>query len=106
PVKIRRGELIGDAVAGERPVHELAAGAKALARAWKVRFTGLVIVVPDDAIVEPSIPLGSVRGAQTMVTQQSTLGMLLRSGPPGGKAIGGNEVFDIRTRIAAGVRYI
>jgi len=105
-VRVRRGELIGPLLAGERPVHELAAGAKALSRAWKVRFNGLVIVVPDNAIEEPSIPLGSVRGASVVVTRQSTLAMLLRTGLPGTSPIGGNELFDVRTRIAAGVRYI
>ena len=106
PVRVRRGELIGETLAGERPVHELAVGAKALSRAWKVRFNGLVIVAPDSALEEPSIPLGSIRGARAIVTRQSTLAMLLRTGIPGTTPIGGNELFDVRTRIAAGVRYI
>lgn len=106
PVRVRRGELIGEAIAGERPMHELAAGAKALARAWRVKFSALAVVVPDDALEEPSIPLGSVRGAATLVTRQSTLGTLLRAGVPGAAPIGGNQLFDVRTRIAAGVRYI
>ena len=106
PVRVRRGELIGEAVTGERPLHELAVGAKALARAWRVKFSALVVVVPDDALEEPSIPLGSVRGAAALVTRQSTVGTLLRTGVPGAAPIGGNQLFDIRTRIAAGVRYI
>ncbi|MDH6180876.1 hypothetical protein M2152_001058 [Microbacteriaceae bacterium SG_E_30_P1] len=106
PVRVRRGELIGDGVAGERPVHDLASGAKALTRAWKVRFSALVIVVPDDTIDEPIVALGTIRGAQAVATRQSTVAHLLRTGLPGTRTIGGTEIFDIRTRIAAGVRYL
>ncbi len=105
PVRARKGELIGDAVAGERPMHELAARAKTLARSMRVKFTGLVIVVPDDAIDEPLLQLGSVRGAAAIVVRQSTLATLLRTGT-GAAPIGGNELFDVRTRVQSGVRFV
>jgi len=99
PVRVRRGELIGEAVAGEQPVHELASRARWLSRALRVRFTGLVIVLPDDALDEPVVALGTVRGAAAMAVKQGYLGMLLRQGVPGTQPIGGNELFDIRTRL-------
>ncbi|MDJ0335062.1 DnaJ domain-containing protein [Salinibacterium sp. G-O1] len=106
PVRIRRGELIGDVIAGERPMHELAVRAKVLSRQLRVRFTGLVIVLPDDALAESVTQLGSVRGAATLAVTQTSLAMLLRQGIPGSAPIGGNELFDVRTRVADGVRFV
>ena len=106
PVRVRKGELIGEAVAGERPMHDLASRAKVLARQLRVRFTGLVLVLPDDALEEPVTSLGSIRGAAAVAVQQSSLGMLLRQGIPGSAPIGGNELFDVRTRLGDGIRFV
>ena len=104
PVRVRRGELIGDDLAGAQPVHELAARAKSLSRALRVKFTGLVIVLPDNAIDDPVTPLGTVRGSAAVAVTQSYLGMLLRQGVEGTALMGGNELFDVRTRLGS-VRY-
>jgi len=106
PVRVRRGELIGDAVAGDKPMDALAHRAKALARAARVRFTGLIIVLPDDALDEPVTTVGSVRGATTLAVRQSTLAHLLRVGIPGSPPIGGNELFDLRTRLQGAIRFV
>lgn len=106
PVRARRGELIGEALAGERPVHELASRAKALSRGLRLKFTALVIVLPDDALDEHLLALGSARGASVMAVRQSFVPQLLRGGVPGGATIGGNELFDARTRIQSGVRFV
>ncbi|MCU1413723.1 MAG: molecular chaperone DnaJ [Microbacteriaceae bacterium] len=106
PVRTRKGELIGEAVAGERPMHELAARAKALSRQLRVRFTCLAIVLPDDAIEEPLAQLGSLRGAAAVAVRQSYLPALLRGGVEGSNPIGGNELFDVRTRLQDGVRFV
>lgn len=105
-VRSKRGELIGEPLAGERPVHELSARAKALSRALRVKFTALVIVLPDDALAEHLLDLGSVRGASVVAVRQSFVPQLLRGGLPGGATIGGNELFDVRTRIQSGVRFV
>ncbi len=104
PVRIKRAELVGEALDGEEPVHELAARVKLLSRALRVTFTGLVIVLPDDALDDPVVPLGTVRGSAAVAVKQSYLGMLLRQGVEGTHPIGGNELFDIRTRLGS-VRY-
>lgn len=103
PVRVRKGELIGDAVAGERPVHELAQRTKALSRQLRAKFTGLVIVLPDDALDEPVADLGSVRGARAVAVRQSVLGHYLRSSAG---AVGGAEVFEVRTRLQSGIRFV
>ena len=72
----------------------------------RVKFTGLVIVLPDDALDEPVAQLGSIRGAAAIVVRQSTLATLLRTGISAAEPIGGNELFDVRTRVQAGVRFV
>lgn len=106
PVRVRRGELIGEAVAPERPVHALAQRAKWLSRHARVKFTGLAIVVPDDALDGNVVVLGSIRGATAVVVRRAALATLLRSGMPGTAPIGGNELFDVRTRLAASIRFV
>lgn len=105
PVRVRRGELVGDVLAGERPMHELAVRAKAVARAARVRFTGLLLVLPDDALEDPAVSLGTARGAELVVLRASTLLTALRDGLPGGRAVGGTEIFEVRTRLQAAVRF-
>lgn len=106
PVRVRKGELIGDALEGERPMHELAVRTKALSRQTRVRFTGLIVVLPDDALDEAVVVLGRVRGATTVAVRQSALPMLLRQGIPDAPVIGGNELFDVRTRLTDGIRFV
>ena len=103
PVRVRRSELIGDAVDGARPMHELAARARTLARQARVKFSGLVVVLPDEALEEPVTELGSVRGARAVAVRSSVLGHFLRSGA---QSIGGNELFDVRTRLQAAIRFV
>jgi hypothetical protein len=106
PVKTKRGELIGPALApGERPVHELSARARAFARAARVKFSALVIVVPDGASPEDVMPLGSVRGSQALLVQRPRLANLVRSGLPG-IGVGGTDLFEVRTRVASAVQFI
>jgi hypothetical protein len=106
PVKVKKGELVGEAVAGERPMHELAQRARVIARECRVRFSALVIVLPDDQLEQPMESLGSVRGAAAVAVRQSLLPALLREGVPGARVVGGNELFDVRTRLQSGIRFV
>jgi DnaJ domain/Nuclease-related domain len=105
PVHVRRGELTGDALAGERPMKALADRAKVVSRAARVRFTALLLVLPEDALAEPAVRLGSSRGADLVALRGSTLLTALRDGMPGGRAVGGSEIFDVRTRLQGTVRF-
>jgi hypothetical protein len=106
PVRVRRGELLGEAVGDDKPMHELEARAKALSRSVRVKFTGLVIVLPDGAMDESFLELGSSRGAITAIATQSFLPGLMRNGLPNSRPIGGNELFDLRTKLQAGIRFV
>ncbi|GAB3618184.1 hypothetical protein GCM10027416_27410 [Okibacterium endophyticum] len=106
PVRVRRGELIGDPIGASKPMHSLALGARSVARSLKVKFTGLLIVLPDDALDLPFQVIGSSRGASTGVVQQSHLPALLRNGLPDSRRTGGTEAFDVRTRLQNGIRFV
>ncbi len=106
PVRARKGELIGDSVGDDRPVYELVSRSKRLARHLRVRFTGLIIVLPDDALPEPLVDLGSARGAKILAVRHEHVAAVLRAGLPGLEPIGGNELFDVRTRLTSGVRFV
>ncbi len=105
-VRVKKGELIGEALAGERPMHDLAARAKVLSRSLRVKFTGLAIVLPDAALEAPYVQLGSSRGAATLAIRESFLPGFLRAGLPDLARAGGNELFDLRTRLQNGIRFV
>ncbi|MES2092564.1 MAG: DnaJ domain-containing protein [Actinomycetota bacterium] len=106
PVRSRRGDLLGKPLGAARPMHDLGARARIVSRTARVSFTALVIVLPDDALDEPFTVLGAIRGATTVIARQSTLPVLLRDGVPSTRLIGGNELFDVRTRLQAGIRFV
>ncbi|MGV8885148.1 MAG: J domain-containing protein [Microbacteriaceae bacterium] len=107
PIRIKRGEVIGENLEpGERPFHSLSTRTKVISRAATVRFTGLIIVVPDDAIPESLVEVGKVRGLPAVVVHRSRLPGLLRSGLDDDDPVGGNELFDARTRLQSTVRFV
>lgn len=106
-VRVRKGDLIGEDLApGERPFHGLSLRARSLARSARVRFTALVIVVPDGASAESLTVVGRSRGVPTVLVHRSRLQDLLRTGLAQAPAVGGNELFDVRTRLQAAVRFV
>jgi hypothetical protein len=104
--RFRRGEIIGANVDGRAPVATLLARMRVIARAAKVRFGGAIIVLPDDDLDQAVTPLGKVRGIPVVVVRRSALAMVLRQGVPGARDIGGNELFDVRTRLQQTIRFV
>jgi len=104
PVRFRGGEPIGSRTSGLTPVDDLVRRARAVARAARVRFGGAILILPDDDLGEPAIVLGEARGILVAAVRRSALSIALRQGIPGARPVGGNEVFDVRTRLAAAVR--
>ena len=106
PVRIKRGELIGEGLGSEeRPLHQLAQRAKVVARAAKVKFSAYVIVVEDAQAPASLTELRSPRGAQGLLVQRSRLVNLLRTGLPG-VGVGGTDLFEVRTRLQQTVRFV
>ncbi|GAB3634344.1 hypothetical protein GCM10027421_36980 [Microbacterium shaanxiense] len=105
-VRFRRGEIIGPAVDGAAPIAALLARMRVIARAARVRFGGAIVVLPDDDLEQAITPLGKVRGVPVVVVRRSALHTVLRQGVPGARDIGGNELFDVRTRLQHTVRFV
>ena len=61
--------------------------------------------LPDDDVLQPITELGRVRGVPVAVVSRSALSTVLRRGVSGARQIGGNEVFDVRTRLQHTVRF-
>lgn len=104
PVRFRRGEPIGDSVGDRTPLAELTRRMRLVARTAGVRFSAAILVLPDEDLASAEVPLGVVRGIRAVAVRRSALRTLLRSGVPGARTIGGNEVFDVRTRLAQRMR--
>jgi len=105
PVRIRRGELFGEGVEGT-PVATLTSHMRSVARGARVRFSGAIVVLPDDDLEHPIEEIGRVRGVPVAVIARSALSTMLRRGLTGAREIGGNEVFDVRTRLQHAVRHV
>lgn len=105
-VELRRGELTGESLDGATPIHALQHAARAFTRALRVRFTALVIVVPDDALVEPILIKGRGRHPAVVTVPRSRLVVLLREGLPGMERGAFEKVFELRSRLQNGIRFV
>ena len=105
-VGFRRGEITGPSLGTRAPVTAALARMRAVAKAARVKFGGAIIVLPDDDLSQAVTPLGTSRGVPVVVVRRSALSMVLRQGVPGARAIGGNELFDVRTRLQQTVRFV
>jgi curved DNA-binding protein CbpA len=105
-VRVRKGELIGDALAGEHPMHSLSGRTRQVARAARVRFDAIIIIVPDADADAGLTLVGRIRGVPAALVQRSRLPELMREGLPGTPPVGGSELFEIRTRLQSTVRFV
>jgi curved DNA-binding protein CbpA len=107
PVRVRKGELIGDVISpGEHPFAALATRARYVGRAAHLRFDALIVVVPDEDTDAGLTLAGRLRGVPTALVARSRLPELMRDGLPGSPAVGGSELFEIRSRLQAAVRFV
>lgn len=105
PVGFRRGEIVGAHVPGA-PITRLIARMRDVARATRVKFGGAIVVLPEGDVQQSVTSLGSVRGMPVTVVTRSALSTLLRTGVDRVRPIGGTELFDLRTRLQQGIRFV
>ncbi len=104
-VRLVRGELHGEGIpSGEQPVRSLTRTARALGRSVRVRFTSRLIVVPDDDLDESIVHIG--KPGEAAIVQLSALPRVLRDGLSGGQRLSIEDVFDVRTRLQNGIRFV
>jgi molecular chaperone DnaJ len=106
-VRVVRGELSGDAVPTRaEPLRSLSRATRSLGRELGVRFTAVLMVVPDDALAEPMIAVGRGRRGNLLVIRRTVLPQLLRDGLSGGPRTTIGEVFDVRSRLQSRIRFV
>ncbi|MBG6214098.1 MAG: DnaJ domain-containing protein [Cryobacterium sp.] len=107
PVQLLRGELVGDELPEEdRPIRQFDDAARMITRAFKVRFTALIVVLPDRALDAPvSLPK---RGRRPMiiVIPRSRLVGVLRDGLAGMERGSFEKVFELRSTLQNGIRFV
>jgi molecular chaperone DnaJ len=106
-VRVIRGELVADTMrAGSEPARSLGRRARALGKDLGVRFTALLIVVPDDALADAVISAGRGKRSSTVVIRRSLLTRMLRDGMAEGPRTSIGEVFDVRSRLQNRIRLV
>ncbi|MBV0895813.1 DnaJ domain-containing protein [Microbacterium sp. NC79] len=103
-VRFKRSEVIGDGVPSA-PIATLVGAARTLGRVAGVRFGGAMLVLPDEDLPETITELGRVKSLPVAVVSPQTLTTMLRRGVTGVPDIGGNEIFDVRTRLQRTVQF-
>ncbi len=109
PVRVRRGDLVPDGEASgfeRQPLHELAGRARTLGRATGVKFTVAVLVLPDDDLEQAISVVGRSRGVALVAARSSVLPHLLRTGVADTPRPDGTMLFELRTRLQQGVRFV
>lgn len=107
PVRLRKGELEGAGIADdEKPIASLARASKRLGRELGVRFSAVVVVVPDDSLEQPFEQVERGRHQGAVVIRRSLLPQLLRSGVDDPRLGGYGESFEVRTRVQSRVRFV
>jgi hypothetical protein len=106
---VRRGDLVpeGEASGYDRqPLHELAGRARTLGRATGVKFAVAVVVLPDQDLDDPVTVVGRSRGITLVAAQSSVLAHLLRTGVADTPRPDGTALFELRTRLQQGIRFV
>lgn len=86
-------------------MHQVASRARWLGRTGRVKFSAIVMVVPDGDAPESLSRLGTVKGMDALLVEHSRLPALLRSGIPG-IGTGGTDLFEVRTRLQQSVSFV
>lgn len=107
PVKLAKGELVGEGIGrDEEPFRELYNSAKSFGRQAGVRFTGLIVVVPDDALAVPLDVVQRGRLAGATVVRRSLLPKILRDGADAAGRASVDRAFELRPRLQEAVRFV
>lgn len=106
-VQLRRGELVGEALLEEdRPIHQFEEAVRMITRGLKVRFTALVVVLPDEALDGPLTLPRRGRRPMVIIIPRSRLVGVLRNGLAGMERGSFEKVFELRSTLQNGLRFV
>ncbi|GAA3867803.1 hypothetical protein GCM10022381_09080 [Leifsonia kafniensis] len=106
PVELKRGELVGESLAGAKPIDALEDSARAFSRALRVKFTALIVVLPDAALNDVYTLPARGRRPILVVVPRSRLVGVLREGMLGMSRGSFEKVFELRSTLQNGIRLL
>lgn len=106
-VKLAKGEVVGPGISrDEEPFHDLHRAAKSFGRQAGVRFTGLIVVVPDEALAVPFDVVKRGRLGGALLVRRSLLPKILRDGANAAGRESVDRAFELRPRLQEAVRFV
>ncbi|WP_348788100.1 DnaJ domain-containing protein [Leifsonia sp. NPDC080035] len=106
-VKLAKGEVVGPGIPrDEEPLRDLYHSAKSFGRQAGVRFTGHIVVVPDDALAVPFDVVQRGRLAGSLLVRRSLLPKILRDGANAAGRESVDRAFELRPRLQEAVRFV
>lgn len=107
PVRVVKGEILSDGLRpDEQPARTLARSSRAFQKISRVPFTAHLMVVPDDAVLDPVQPIGRGQRNSSFVVRRSVLTHVLRGALTGGAQAAAFDVFPVRERIQQTARFV
>jgi hypothetical protein len=106
-VQLRRGELVGETLPeADHPIHQFEDAVRSLSRRLKIRFTALIVILPDGDLDDPlALPKRGRRPAIIGIPRSRLVGVL-RNGLPGMERGSFEKVFELRSTLQNGVQFV
>jgi len=105
PVGVGSRDLLIEGSPRARPMKDLMSRVKAV-RAWGVRFTAAMIVLPDEHLEAEQALVGRPRRTARMAVRRSAVADVVRTGVSGHGGLDAEVLFDWRTHLQRVIRYV
>ena len=107
-LEVSRGEISGEGLASqERPVKELMQMVKKLQRSTGVKFSGMAYVAARDQVPHPvTVVITKGRLPCFLVARSAIVDFLQEDAPVGARSLVGDDLFPLRERLRATLRFV
>ncbi|MET0989499.1 MAG: DnaJ domain-containing protein [Glaciihabitans sp.] len=107
PMFVRGGDVTGDGFGWrERPIRTLSSRAAFFSENVGVRFTAVVMVVPDDAGIDNPTEISRLRGVSAVIVNRSDVAGFLRLGLPGTLPVPADTVAAARDHLRRTIQFV
>jgi hypothetical protein len=107
PMIVRNGDVTGDGFGWrERPIRTLSARAAFFSENVGVKFTAVVMVVPNDAGIDNPTEISRLRGVSAVIVSRADLAGFLRLGLPGTLPVPADTVAAARDHLRRSIQFV
>jgi hypothetical protein len=107
PMVVRGGDVTGDGFGWrERPIRTLSSRAAFFSENVGVRFTAVVMVVPNDAGIDNPTEISRLRGVSAVIVSRADLAGFLRLGLPGTLPVPSDTVAAARDHLRRSIQFV